>query len=166
MQSLTRKGLTVLLMLFFMTSSCVSSRQTIQIPDYLLVTNGKELVGTKELTAFVFENNLTALPIEQFLSAKFKSDNYSQKEYWITIEKDKYKIIIYDYAEFEKYFISSNYSVINALPENAKNGDQRKFIAISMIDAYNDDCLADNSIFQNIAVKYLKQLKDEFYNQR
>jgi len=165
-QILIPKGIAIFFVIYLALNSCISSRQTIQINDYLLVPNGKEVVGTKQLTAFIFENNLTKPPIERYLSDKFQSDNYSQKEYWVTIEKDKYKIIIYDNAEFEKYFVSANYSVINALPENANNGDSRKFIAVSMINAYNEDCLSDNSIFQNIAVKYLKQLKDEFYNQR
>ena len=55
--------------------------------------------------------------------------------------------------------------MINQLPDNAKVGDSRKFIAISMINSFNEDCLAEGSLFQNIATKYLKTLKDEYYNQ-
>lgn len=157
------KGLT--LFFLFMFLGCGIARVTPSIPDYLLVPNGKALVGTQPLTAFVFENNPTKIPIEQYLSDKFKSDNYSQKEYWVTVDKDKYKIIVYDYSEFEKYFGSANYAVINEYPENTKKGDLRKFIAISMINSYNEDCLSDRSLFQNNAVKYLKKLKEEFYNQ-
>jgi hypothetical protein len=159
------KGITAMLFLFFLLSSCVGARQSVQIPDYILVSNGMEIIGNKGLTAFIFENNLTKVPIEQYLSAKFKTDNYASKEFWVTIEKDRYKIIIYDYSEFEKYFNSANYSVIHEEPEIAKKGDQRKFIAISMINSYNEDCLAEGSLFQNIATKYLKNLKDEYYNQ-
>lgn len=146
-------------------NSCVVARQTVQIADYILEPNGKEVLGNKGLTGFIFENNMTKTPIEQYLSAKLNADNYFQKEYWITIEKEKYKIIIYDNAEFEKYFNSNNFAVKNEQPENAKNGDSRKFIAISMINTYNEDCLAQNSLFRNIAVNYLKKLKDEYYNQ-
>ena len=153
-------GLTLVLL-----NSCVLGRQTMQITDYILVPNGKEVLGSKGLTSFIFENNITKIPIEQYLSTRLKSDNYLQKEYCVTIEQEKYKIIIYDNAEFEKYFDSSHYAVKNEQPENSKNGDSRKFIAISMINSFNEDCLAQDSLFQNIAVTYLKKLKDEYYNQ-
>jgi len=163
--SMTYKRFIIIIFSFFLFCSCAISRSPIQIPDYKLEPNGKEILDNKGLTAFIFENNLTKIPIEQYLSAKLNTDNYSQKEYWVTIEKDKYKLIIYDYNEFEKYFNSANYAVINFEPENATKGDQRKFIAISMINAYNVDCLAENSLFQNIAVNYLRNLKTEYYNQ-
>ena len=159
------KGITVSLFLFVFLNGCVGARQTVQITDYVLVPNGKEIIGNKSITAFIFENNLKKLPIEQFLSSKFKTDNYQQNEFWITIDKEKYKIMIYDKSDYEKYFINSNFAVINEEPENAKSIDQRKFIAISMINSSNEDCLADSSLYQNIAVNYLKNLKDEFYNQ-
>jgi len=158
------KRITALLFLFFLLSSCNVSRQTVQIPDYILVSNGKEILGNKSLYAFIFENNTKNLTIEKFLCMKFKGENYFTNEYWITIEKSKYKLIIYTNDEFEKYFNSANYAVINLEPENAQNGEQRKFIAFSVINANNEDCLADRSLYQNIVVGYLKKLKDEYYN--
>jgi hypothetical protein len=74
-------------------------------------------------------------------------------------------MIVYDNADFEKYFNSSNYAVINLEPQNDQSDQQRKFIAISIINANNEDCLADGSLFQNLTVNYLKKLKDEYYNQ-
>jgi len=164
-RNLNYKGMIAILLLCFALNGCVGARPSIQIPDYILVPNGKDIIGHKGLTAFIFENINTKLPIEQYLSAKLKSENYAVKEYWVTIEKDKYKIIIYDNADFEKFFNSANYAPINVVPDNVKNGDARKFIAISMINASNEDCLADGSLFQNMAVKYLKILKDEYYHQ-
>jgi hypothetical protein len=164
LKSAINNGVLGVFILFTLLIGCISTRPTIQIPDYIIVPNGKEVVGKKNLTAFVFENNLKKPMIEKFLSEKFNTSNYLEKEFWITIDKNKYKIIIYDSAEFEKYFNSANYSVINQEPENSKTGDQRKFIAISMINSYNEDCLADSSLFQNVAIKYLKKLKDEYYN--
>lgn len=164
-KSLNYKGIIAVLFLFVLLNSCGGSRQTIQIPDYILMPNGKEIIENKSLTAFIFENNLKKLTIEQFLSKKFKTDNYTENEFWITIDKEKFKIIIYDKPDFEKYFSNANFAVINEEPENAKSNDQRKFIAISMINSRNEDCLKDESLYQNIAVSYLKKLKDEFYNQ-
>ncbi|MBL0014663.1 MAG: hypothetical protein IPP30_13470 [Flavobacterium sp.] len=158
------KRITALLFVFLLCSSCNVSRQTVQIPDYILVPNGKEILGNKGLNAFLFENNTKNLTIEKYLSMKFKGENYYANEYWITIEKNKYKLIIYSNDEFEKYFNSANYAVINLEPENAKNGEQRKFIALSVINDKNEDCLSNGSLFQNIVVSYLKKLKDEYYN--
>lgn len=149
----------------FLLISCISTKPSIQIPDYILVSNGKEIIGNKALTAFIFENNTKKAPIEKFLSLKFKSENYFNTEYWITIDKSRYKIIIYDNSDFEKYFNSSNYSVMNLETENSSYGEQRKFIAISMINAYNEDCLSENSLFKNIALNYLRNLKAEYFNQ-
>lgn len=162
---LVNKGKWAILMLYFILYGCIGARPTTQISDYILVPNGKEIVGQKNLTAFIFENNTKNLPIEKFLSQKIQTDNYSENEFWVTIDKNKYKIIVYDYSEFEKYFNSANYSVINLEPETTTTRDQRKFIAISMINNFNEDCLAENSLFQSIAVNYLKKLKDEYYNQ-
>lgn len=156
------KGITGMLFLFFVLNSCAGAKQSIQIPDYILVPNGRENIGGNNLTAFIFENNMKNVPIEQYLSMKFETSNLFEKEFWIKTEGQKFKIIIYDYNEFEKYFVSTNYAPMNVIPENAKSGDQRKFIAISMISSYNEDCLADGSLLQNIAVNYLKNLKDEF----
>jgi len=150
------KGIITILFLCLLFCSCSISRQTVQINDYVLLSNGKEIIGNTNLTAFVFENNLRKLQIEQFLSEKYKTDNYLQNEFWITINGEKFKIIIYDKAEFEKYFINYNFSVTSEEPDNAKLADLRKFIAISMINSNNEDCLKDGSLYQNIAISYLK----------
>ncbi len=167
-RNLTRsvfKGNILLFAFIFVYIGCGVAKQNIQISDYLLVPNGIEMGGNKDLTAFIFENNRRKLPIEQFLYEKYNSNSLNENEFWVTIDKDKYKLIVYDFAEFEKYFNSSNFAVINLEPENIKTEDKREFIAISMINEYNEDCLANNSLYQNTAVKYLKKLKDEYYNQ-
>lgn len=159
------KGKYLFFFLFFAVYSCGTMKPNIQIEDYLLVANGTEIIENKALTAFIFENNKRQIPIEQYLSWKLNIDTYNQNEFWITIDSKKYKLIIYDYTEFEKYFNSSNYAVINLEPANVEIQDKRDFIAISMINSYNEDCLAEGSLYQDMAVKYLKKLKDEFNNQ-
>ena len=140
-------------------------KPNVQIVDYLLVPNGKEIIENKGLTAFIFENNKRNIPIEQYLSSKLNKGNISQNEFWISIDKQKYKLLVYDYTEFEKYFNSSNYAVINLEPQNVIIQDKRDFIAISIINSYNEDCLAKGSLYQNMALEYLKKLKEEYYNQ-
>jgi hypothetical protein len=154
----------VLLVCINLFLSCGGARSTVQITDYLLVNNGIELQKNTPLTAFVFENNQKNPPIEKFLSLKFKNSNYFDKEFWVSIQGNKCKLIVYDAAEFEKYIGSSNYAQINQEPENAKYGNQPKFIAFSVVSATNEDCLSDQSLFQQVALTYVQNLKNEYYN--
>ena len=147
---------------FAVSIACSGARNTIQIPDYLLVENGIELQAHQPLTAFVFENNQKNPPIEKFLSEKFKNSNFFDKQFWVTVNDTKFKLIVYDAAEFEKYIGSGNYAQINQEPENAKYGIQPKFIAFSLVSSANEDCLSDRSLFQHIALTYIKNLKDEY----
>ena len=151
-----------LLMIFYFLQSCVVTQPAYQIDDYYIAQNGKDVLGTKPLNAFIFENNLKNLPFEQFLAIKYKLDNYLTREFWITIDNNKFKLLIYDLAEFDKYFGTTNFAAVNQ--ENIANivGGQPKFIAISMISDANEDCLSDKSIFQNLAINYLKNLKNEY----
>ncbi len=159
------KGIAALLFLFFVLQSCVGARATVQIPDYIIVPDGKENLGGKTLNAFIFENNVKAnLQFEQFLAVKYKSANYFEREIWVTINGDKYKLIVYDNSDFEKYFNSQNYSPINEEARNERYS-QRKFIAVSMISSRNEDCLAEGSLLQNISINYLRDLKNEYINQ-
>ncbi|WP_296146331.1 hypothetical protein [uncultured Flavobacterium sp.] len=150
------------LMIFLVLQSCIGAKAGYQIDDYYVSENGKEILGTKPLNAFIFENNLKNLPFEQFLAVKYKLDSYLTRDFWVTIDKNRYKILVYDFAEFDKYFGTANFAALNQ--ENIANivGGQPKFIAISMITDSNEDCLSDKSIFQNMAINYLKKLKDEY----
>ena len=150
------------LMIFLVLQSCIGAKAGYQIDDYYVSENGKEILGTKPLNAFIFENNLKNLPFEQFLAVKYKLDSYLTRDFWVTIDKNRYKILVYDFAEFDKYFGTANFAAVDQ--ENIANivGGQPKFIAISMITDSNEDCLSDKSIFQNMAINYLKKLKDEY----
>ena len=148
--------------LFFIFISCGIARQRLEIADFLIVPNGKEIIGNKSLNAFVFENNLKNIPFQQYITTKFKSNNLLEKELWISIDKDKFKLIFYDNDEFDKYFGTSNYTAINQETEANKFGNNSKFIAISIINEQNQDCLVGDSLYQNIAISYLKKLKDDY----
>jgi len=156
------KGKLPIFLLLFIILSCGIARQKYVIEDYTIVPNAKEIIGNKGLNAFVFENNKKIIPFQQFLVNKFKLNSFQEKEIWVTIEGDKYKIILYDNDELEKYINTSDFTVANQNPDVVNVGSPVDFIAISMISSRNDDCLAEGSLYENIAVKYLKQLKDEF----
>lgn len=156
------KGITSILLTIFILQSCVGAKAGYQIDDYYISENGKELLGTKPLNAFIFENNSTNIPFEQYLAKRYKLDNLLSREFWITIDDDKYKLIVYENSEFDKYFGFSNFAAKNQ--ENIANivESQPNFIAISMVNEFNEDCLSDKSILKNLATTYLKNLKDEY----
>ena len=162
MLALTNKGKIPIFLLFFIILSCGITKQKYVIEDYTIVPNAKEILGNKGLNAFVFENNKKIMPFQHFVTDKFKLESYQQKEFWVTIEGDKYKIILYDNDELEKYINTYDFALANQNPDVVNVGSTADFIALSMISSRNEDCLAEGSLYENIAVKYLKQLKDEF----
>ncbi|MDR6969456.1 hypothetical protein J2X31_003487 [Flavobacterium arsenatis] len=156
------KGKLPIFLLFFIVLSCGITKQKYVIDDYTIVPNAKEVLGNKGLSAFVFENNKKLLPFQQFITNKFKLDSYQEKEFWVTIDGDKYKIILYDNDELIKYINTSDFTLANQNPDVVNVGSTADFIALSMISSRNEDCLAEGSLYENIAVKYLKQLKDDY----
>lgn len=163
-KTLFRRGFLLFFMLAFATS-CITQRRTVEITDYILLNNGKEILGREQgLTAFMFENNPRNIPFQQFLADKYNVGSYRDVSYWVTVEGSRYKVFLYENAEVEKYFDTSEYIVTNAETDANIRGSMAKFICLSMINESNDDCLADDSLFQNIAVNYLKRLKDEYLN--
>ena len=156
------KGKRPVFLLFFIICSCGITKQKFIIDDYTIVPNAKEILGNKGLSAFVFENNKKLLPFQQFITNKFKLDSYQEKEIWVTIEGDKYKIILYDNDELIKYINTSDFALANQNPDVVNVGSNADYIALSMISSRNEDCLVEGSLYENIAIKYLKQLKDEF----
>ncbi len=156
------KGKLSVFLMFFIVLSCGIARQKYVIEDYTIVPNAKEIIGNKGLHAFVFENNKKILPFQQFIANKYKLNNYQEKEFWVTIDQDQYKLIVYDNDEVIKYINTNDFTLANQDPEVLNIGNQADFIAISMINSRNEDCLEEGSLYENIAVKYLKQLKEEF----
>lgn len=155
----------LLFFIFLSLLNCGIARQRMEISDYLIYQKGKEIIGNDNLNSFIFENDLKNIPFQQFLSAKFKSNSLQEREITVTIEGGKYKLLFYDNDEFEKYIGNSNFAIKNQESESNKTGNQSKFIAISVINDKNEDCLSEQSLYQNIVVSYLKKLKDEYLKQ-
>lgn len=161
-KTLSIKGFFVLLMVVFATS-CITPRHTVEINDYILLENGKEVLGKeKGLTAFVFENNQRKMPFAQFVSYKYNLGVFTDVSYWVTVDGHRLKVFLYENAELEKYFDVSQFMVSNVETEASIVGSTAKFLAISVISEHNEDCLAENSLYRKITIDYLKNLKDEF----
>jgi hypothetical protein len=163
-KTLFTKGFLVFLIVAAM-ASCITPRHTVEIHDYILVPNGKPVLGReKGLTAFIFENNPRKIPFQQFLADKYQVGKYEDVAYWITVDGHRLKVLLYENAELEKYFVMSDFMVTNVEPEMAIVGSNYKFIGLSVMDENNEDCLSDQSLYKNMTADYLKSLKDEFNN--
>lgn len=161
-KALVNKGFFLLLLVSLLTG-CAAPRPTVAIDDYTLLRGGKKVLGREDgLTAFFFENNKRKIPFAQFLANKYKLDNFVDVEYWVTVEGHRMKVMLYDNADVEKYFDTSAFMVTSVEPESTIVGSRNDFLAVSVISSYNEDCLADGSLYQNITINYLKQLKQEY----
>ena len=156
----------VLFFLYLILTSCGIAKQRTEIRDFLILPNGKNFLGNKNLNAFVFENSLKNIPFQQFITSKFKTNNFYQKELPVTIDKQQFTLLFYDIDEFERYFGTPNFTALIQENDAEKYGNQTKFIALSIINDRHEDCLSENSLYLNVLTTYLKNLKDEYLNQQ
>jgi hypothetical protein len=165
LKTLFNRGFLVFITVAFLATSCITQRHTVEIQNYILLQKGKVVLGHPEgLTAFMFENSPRKIPFSQFVADKYQLPKYNDIEYTVDVDGNRFKVYVYENAEIEKYFDTSEFMVTKQENEANIKGSTAKFIALSMTDANNQDCLAENSLFKNIATKYLVQLKDEYNN--
>jgi hypothetical protein len=153
-------GLFILGVLFI---SCGISKPKYTIDDYVLVPNAKEIIGNKGLTAFVFENNKRILPFQQFLVNRFNLQTYNQREIPFVINEQRFTLYVYDADETIKYINTFDFVLKEQIPDSSKMGNQSDFIVLSVTNNRNEDCLKDGSLYQNMVIKYLKNVKEEYF---
>lgn len=156
--------LTTFIALFFLLVSCGINKPRYTITDYVLVPNGKEILGNAGLTAFVFENNKRILPFQQFLVNRYQLQTFNQREIPFTINNDRFVLHVYDTDEVTKYINTFDFVVQDQIPDASKMGVQSDFIVLSVVTDKNEDCLNDNSLYQNIVITYLKNLKAAYFS--
>ena len=163
-KTLILKGFFEFLIISMLFTGCGTPRQFVDVSDYVLVPNGKPVLGNDGLTAFIFENNPRKIPFQQFLAEKYNIGNYNNIEYWVTIEGTRFKVMLYEDSELQKYFDTTNFIASNVDNDVNVVGSTVKFIALSVITEYNEDCLSGGSLYQNMVIEYLINLKKEYYN--
>lgn len=157
------KGFFVFLMMAF-SASCVTPLHTVEIEDYVLLENGKEILGReKGLTAFVFENDQSKAPFRQFIFEKYRLGATQDIAFYTMIDGKRFKVLVYENSEIDKYFDMSQF-MVTKFETVANKRTSANFITMSVIDDYNEDCLDEQSLYRNIVIKFLRELKIEFYN--
>lgn len=154
---------------FFFFLGCGSVQQGgYIIEDFLIVpSEATNNISTKKINLFVFENDLTTPPIEYFLTDKFALETYQTREFWVTTEtKDRLYIKLLDKEETEKFLDLSQYGARVQETKGNRDITQSKYLAFSITDESGQDCLKENSLYYNIAINYLKRLKDDYLKKR
>lgn len=144
--------------------SCGIQKPKYFIEDYVLVPNGKEILGSTGLTAFVFENNKKNIPFQQFLAIKYKLQTLNEREIPFVLNNTNFILHVYDRDETLKYINTFDFAVKNQIPDLSKMGNQDDFIVLSVTNDTNEDCLNDNSLYQNSTIKYLQNLKEAYFS--
>lgn len=143
-------------------SGCITPRHTVEVGDYLLLPDGKEILGKeKGLTCFFFENNQGKMPFKEFLVIKYGIGYTEDIYYNVDIEVKRFKVFLYTNDELMKYYDLSQFMVSNFETEPNRYSSAN-FLGLSVVDEYNNDCLAEGSLYQDMIVKYLRDLKHEF----
>lgn len=146
-------------------SGCIAPRHTVEVGDYLLLENGKQVLGReKGLTCFFFENNQKKMPFDQFLVIKYNIGYTADISYNVEIEEKRFTVFLYTNDELSKYYDLGQFMVTNFETETNVVGSTANFIGLSVIDEYNNDCLLDSSLYKNLITKYLRDLKYQYYN--
>lgn len=145
----------------FIYAACGIQKQRIMINDYVIQPNGF-VVNNMAVNAFVFENNLSNKPFQNFITTYFITNTSNNKSVQVKENGVKLTILFYDNDEFEKFFGSQNFAVQNLETASQKFGNNSKFIAMSVIAENNEDCLNPNSLTHKIAVDYLLKLKNQY----
>ena len=141
--------------------SCGINKQRIAINDFYIHANGM-LVNKKEVHAYIFENNLSNLPFQDFIAAKYQTKNAINKSIAVENNGFKFILVLYDNDEFEKYFGTQNFEIYKQENAAEKTGNVNKFIAISVLSESGEDYLHPDSLIRKVAIDYLSNLKKNY----
>ena len=94
---------------------------------------------------------------------KYNLQTYNQREIPFALNNERFVLHMYDNDEITKYINTSDFILKNQIPDVSKMGNQSDFIVLSVANSKNEDCLKDNSLYQNIVLKYLNNLKEEYF---
>lgn len=156
------KGIIPIFLMIFVFNSCFTIKEIPKIADYHILNaeNSKEL--KKEIPAvFMFENKKSKRSFQDFLKEKLNM-KYENINFPVKIQNEKFVISVLNKIETEKVITLEDYIFNNPDKDFLKNGDQKMYVAISVIDKIGNDCLKNNSIYQNLVLNYLKELKLEY----
>lgn len=157
------KGLAMICIPFFVFS-CISVKTNPVIADYHILNSTPNKLNEKNKDGvFIFENHRLSGSFQSFLVQKLNPTNKNEnRDFQVLLENTKFIISVLDQRETEMYIDLSDVFRLPAKPGLLKSGDEKSYVAITVKTPTGEDCLKNNSLYQNIVLKYLKNLKQEY----
>lgn len=156
------KGIVSFLLIIFVLNSCIPVKKIPDIPDYHILNSVVEKDVNKDKPAiFMFENNRMQRSFQTFLGYKLNQPN-EHRDFKVKIQGQEFVISVLDKIEMEKWVTLEDFILKRPGKQIVKDGEQKNYVAISVTDKIGTDCLKNNSIFQNLVLNYLKELKLEY----
>jgi len=162
-KNLIIKGLAVICIPFFVFS-CIPVKTNPVISDYHILNPLPNKLNEKSRDGiFIFENHHLSGSFQSFLVQKLNPTNKKEnRDFNVSIENTKFIISVLDQREIETYIDLTDIFMKSAKPGLVKTGDEKSYVAIMVKTPNGEDCLKNNSLYQNIILKYLKNLKQEY----
>ncbi len=157
------KGLALICIPFFVFS-CITVKTNPTISDYHILNPIPNKLNEKSRDGiFIFENHRMSSSFQSFLVQKLSPTNQKEnRDFKANIEGTKFIISVLDQRELETYIDLTDVFIKSAKPGLVKTGDEKSYVAITVKTPNGEDCLKNNSLYQNIVLKYLKSLKQEY----
>lgn len=162
-KNLIIKGLAMICIPIFIFS-CIPVKTNQTIADYHILNPLPNKLNEKSRDGvFIFENHHMSGSFQSFLVEKLNPTNKKEnRDFNATIEGTKFIISVLDQREMETYIDLTDVFIKSAKPGLVKTGDEKSYVAITVKTPNGEDCLKNNSLYQNIVLKYLKSLKQEY----
>lgn len=155
-------GVVAVSIAIFVFSSCFSIKSNPKIADYHILNSEESKDSKKNKPAvFMFENKKMEFYFQIFLGEKLNQRN-ENRDFKAKIQGQDFIISVLDRIEVEKIFTIEDFILKNPERNIIKDGEQKNYVAISVTDKVGNDCLKNSSIYQNLVLNYLKELKLEY----
>lgn len=157
------KGLAMICIPFFVFS-CIPIKTNPTIEDYHILNPLPNKLSEKSREGvFIFENHRLSGAFQSFLVQKLNPTNKKEnRDFNVSLEGTKFIISVLDQREFEMYIDLTDAFITSTNPGIVKSGDEKSYVAITVKTKNGEDCLKNDSLYQNIVIKYLKSLKQEY----
>jgi len=157
------KGLAMICIPFFVFS-CIPVKTNPEIADYHILNPLPNKLNEKSKEGiFVFENKRISGSFQSFLVQKLNPTNKKEnRDFSASIQGTKFVISVLDQRETEMYIDLTDILRIPAKPGLVKSGHEKSYVAIMVKTPNGEDCLKNDSLYQNIVINYLKDLKQEY----
>ncbi|BFP41118.1 hypothetical protein FGF1_19630 [Flavobacteriaceae bacterium GF1] len=172
------RNLSIILLGFFLVSSCIPLRVAPRISDYKTVKGKRFKKGLPKKTVFVFEDPKQAGHFYDYINTKFNlQDYYVDVEVPFQIDDNDYFFSFYEVEKKDKAinlipllfdvtmnaaFANEEFETYTATDENTIYRSGNYYIVMEVFSKMEKDCLHDDYVNRARVLTYLRSLKEEY----